>query len=410
MFIEFSFNRKLLFILIFPIFRELQKIILQLFIQKDDFESVNRKLFRIFKVFLSNEFSFIFLLIFKCMNKSSKKENNIDDQNKIVELNEHNDENRLVDIELKKVTKKKRIKSILFLVLLSSIYFGSYSFNYFVGRRNMKYVRNSIGIIYEIIIFYILSSTILKEKYYKHHLISSIIICLTLIPLFIIYFQKLDNDEYSIYNAFWYYLIYYILYGSFNILLKKYFIVYFHSIYFILAIIGAIIFIPMLICDFILYFVDENSSFIIMSFINGINTIKYVFLFIVELIFFFISTLGIFWTIYYFTPFHLIICEFISELLDYYIRLIGIKINKYDKTNNYGFLYENINVIIFSVVFFINLICSLIFNEIIIFKLCNLEYYTKKYIKDRAKIDVSSLFMKDDLIDNENELTDIKDN
>ena len=147
-----------------------------------------------------------------------------------------------------------------------------------------------------------------------------------------------------------------------------------------------------------------------MSFINDINTIKYVFLFIVELIFFFISTLGIFWTIYYFTPFHLIICEFISELLDYYIRLIGIKINKYDKTNNYGFLYEDINVIIFSVVFFINLICSLIFNEIIILKLCNLEYYTKKYIKDRAKIDVSSLFMKDDLIDIKNELTDINDN
>ena len=147
-----------------------------------------------------------------------------------------------------------------------------------------------------------------------------------------------------------------------------------------------------------------------MSFINDINTIKYVFLFIVELIFFFISTLGILWTIYYFTPFPLIICEFISELLDYYIRLIGIKINKYDKTNNYGFLYEDINVIIFSVVFFINLICSLIFNEIIILKFCNLEYYTKKYIKDRAKIDVSSLFMKDDLIDIENELTDINDN
>ena len=65
---------------------------------------------------------------------------------------------------------------------------------------------------------------------------------------------------------------------------------------------------------------------------------------------------------------------------------------------------------IFSVVFFINLICSLIFNEIIILKFCNLEYYTKKYIKDRAKIDVSSLFMKDDLIDIENELTDINDN
>ena len=39
--------------------------------------------------------------------------------------------------------------------------------------------------------------------------------------IFIIYSIKFDDSEYSIFNAFWYYLVYYILYGSFNILIKK---------------------------------------------------------------------------------------------------------------------------------------------------------------------------------------------
>ena len=68
MFIEFTFNQKLLFIIIFPIFKESEKFISKLFITKG-----NHNLFKIFRLFLSNELSFIFLLIFKCMNKSHEK-------------------------------------------------------------------------------------------------------------------------------------------------------------------------------------------------------------------------------------------------------------------------------------------------------------------------------------------------
>ena len=84
-----------------------------------------------------------------------------------------------------------------------------------------------------------------------------------------------------------------------------------------------------------------------------------------------------------------------------------------DHPSNYIsiFAYEDNNKIIFSIVFVINLICSLIFNEIIILKFCELEYYTKKYIKDRAIIDVSALLLDEDALERDNELSiNINDN
>ena len=394
MLIEFSFDPKLLYILIFPLFREIEKIFEKLF-----YIRIN-KLFNLFRVFLSNEFAFIFLLIFKFMNKSTKKENIIDE-------NEKNDEPNsaiLVDIEINSAKKKNKIKSILFLFLLSALIFGSYIFNYFTRKENIRQCRNSIGLIYEILILYILSLLILKEKYYKHHYISIAPVCVSLIVLFIKYLKQFDNPEYSIYNVFWYYLVYYVLYCSFDVLLKKYFLVYFYSIYFVLLIIGAIVCIPLLIYDIVAYFVNKDASGIIIALIDNINSFTRFLLFLVDLIFTFIANLGLFWTIYYFTPFHLIICEFISELIFYYIQLIQFKV--YGNAN-FQFLYETNNIIIFSVIFFINILCSFIFNEIIILKFCKLEYYTKKYIKDRAQNDVDSLFVKNDSIKSENELIDV---
>jgi len=394
MLIEFTFDPKLLYILIFPLFREIEKIFEKLF-----YIRIN-KLFNLFRVFLSNEFAFIFLLIFKFMNKSTKKENIIDE-------NEKNDEPNsaiLVDIEINSAKKKNKIKSILFLFLLSALIFGSYIFNYFTRKENIRQCRNSIGLIYEILILYILSLLILKEKYYKHHYISIAPICVSLIVLFIKYLKQFDNPEYSIYNVFWYYLVYYVLYCSFDVLLKKYFLVYFYSIYFVLLIIGAIVCIPLLIYDIVAYFVNKDASGIIIALIDNINSFTRFLLFLVDLIFTFIENLGLFWTIYYFTPFHLIICEFISELIFYYIQLIQFKV--YGNAN-FQFLYETNNIIIFSVIFFINILCSFIFNEIIILKFCKLEYYTKKYIKDRAQNDVDSLFVKNDSIKSENELIDV---
>ena len=177
MFIEFSFELKLLFLLVFPISKELERIMKEYFL-KDDI-----RLFHIFRIFLSNEFSFIFLLIFKCKNKSNKNNN-------IPQSDDEINENNIIDMELQKLqnsSKKNKIKSIIFLLFLSIMNSGAYFFNTFVGYKNIKLSRNTIGIIYEIIIFYILSKVILKEKFFRHHLLSSIIICIALIVLSISY-------------------------------------------------------------------------------------------------------------------------------------------------------------------------------------------------------------------------------
>ena len=400
MFIEFTFEPKLLFILIYPIFKVSEQPIINLYMKKDN------DLFKIFRIFLSNVFSFIFLLILKCKNKSNKNEIITDENEKIEECNEV----KLADIEFINTTKNNRIKSILFIFLLSILYAGSYFFNYYVRKTIIIICRNSIGIIYEIIVFYILSLLILKEKYYKHHFLSISIICLTLIILFITYVLQVNDSDYSIYNALWYYLVYYSLYGLFDILLKKYFLIYFYSIYFVLLIIGAFVCIPMLIYDIIAYFLNRNISGVIIGFINNTNSVKSVFLFILHLLFLFISNLGLFWTIYYFTPFHLIICEFILELLNYYIRLIQYKLNGSGTTTIFSFLFTTHNIVIFTIVFFINFICSLIFNEIIILKLFKLEYYTKKYIKFRAESDVNTLMVTQDSLNSDNDLVNINDN
>ena len=109
--------------------------------------------------------------------------------------------------------------------------------------------------------------------------------------------------------------------------------------------------IPVLLYDIIAFFVNEDASGIIIGFKNNVNTVKSVFLFIVDLFFLFVSNLGLFWTIYYFTPFHLIISEFFSELMGYYIQLIQFKNG--EKIEEGNFLFGVNNIAIFSVIFFI---------------------------------------------------------
>ena len=89
----------------------------------------------------------------------------------------------------------------------------------------------------------------------------------------------------------------------------------------------------------------------------------------------FIWNLGIWLTIYYFTPCHYFISECISEYAYYMVSAVDSKEE----------FHSTVNIIIISISYFINFICALIFNEMIILNFCGLGYNTKKKIEERIK-------------------------
>ena len=396
MLIEFTFNKQLLILLIFPIFKQIDSIIKNLYLQKDN------TLFKIFRMFLSYEFSIIFLIISKYTNKSKKKEKENKANEELDKISENFDGNKQIEIEYKKLNRRKNIKSILFLILLSLINVGSYFYNYYVGNNNIKFSRNTIGIIFEIIIYFLLSLIFLKQRFFKHHYLIFLVMFISLMGLFIYYSAQL-KDKSNFFTIFWYFLFYTLLYGLFNVLTKLYFNIFFRSIYYILLFIGTFVCFFMLFYDIIAFYKNQDLSGVIIGFKNNINNAGNFFLFLFDLVLQFIFNVGILLTIYIYSPFHFITSEFISELLKYYISTI--EFYHFDKKGNYDFIYSTVNIIVFSIIFFINLICSLIFNEIIILKFFGLEYYTKKFINKRGRLESLEIFNDNETINtNENSI------
>ena len=166
MIIEFSFNRKLLYLLIFPLSKQISLMIQELYIKKFN------RLFRIFSIFLGYEFSIIFLIIslYRSRSKSKKKIDNPEPDN----INSE-DNSSQIDFIINESRKRKKIRDNLLLILLSLINIGSYFFNYFAGNKDLKLSRNTLGIVLEIIFLFILTPIFLKEKYYKHHYLAVLI-------------------------------------------------------------------------------------------------------------------------------------------------------------------------------------------------------------------------------------------
>ena len=336
MLIEFSFNRQLLILLIFPIFKQIDSIIKNIYLQKDN------TLFKIFRMFLSYEFSIIFLIISKYTNKSKKKEKENKANEELDKISENFDGNKQIEIEYKKLNRRKNIKSILFLILLSLINVGSYFYNYYVGNNNIKFSRNTIGIIFEIIIYFLLSLIFLKQRFFKHHYLIFLVMFISLMGLFIYYSAQL-KDKSNFFTIFWYFLFYTLLYGLFNVLTKLYFNIFFRSIYYILLFIGTFVCFFMLFYDIIAFYKNQDLSGVIIGFKNNINNAGNFFLFLFDLVLQFIFNVGILLTIYIYSPFHFITSEFISELLKYYISTF--EFYQFDKKGNYDFIYSTDNII-----------------------------------------------------------------
>ena len=275
----------------------------------------------------------------------------------------------------KKINKKRKNKGIIYLVPLCTIGLLSYFYRNFFEDNNFVFAKQSVGVFFEIAFYVSLSYLILKQKFYKHNYISLIIIAFSLVIIFIIsiFYNK---NEYIIYS-FVYYIFYSLGFSLYDVLGKKYMNDLFQTPYFMMLVIGIVNSFILIIYDLFAYNFNPKISGIIIGFQNNITSVGKFFAFVFHIITNFIWNLGIWLTVYYFTPCHFFISEFIAQFIKYWI----------DLSNSESNFYSTANAIIFTFLYFINFFCFLVFNEVIILNFYNLDYNTKKRIRERMKID-----------------------
>ena len=381
MWIELSeFNLKLFIPLIFPVFKRIQDLTKKLYIKKgyDD-----HTLFKTFRYYLCHILAFVPLLIVYYRTKKAEndlieiKEENTEKLESVKTLT-HNDTlfktNTIADLKVAN-TRKKRIKSYIFLGGLCILSLFCYYYRYFFEKYSAREFKQSMGIFFDIGGYIVLSMLILKQKLYFHNFVSMGIIAVLLIVLFIMTTVCIE-DKNSIWKSFIYYLFYILLFILYDVLKKKYMNMFFNTPYFMMLVIGIFGCVFVLIYDFIAFLIDNDKEEVAKGFRENINDAGKAFALILDLIIHFIWNLGLWLTIYYLTPCHIFMSEYISEYI-YYIQDVNNPPNpKFYKTHN---------VVIFSIFAFINFCCCLVFNEVVILNFFNLDYNTKKRIQERQR-------------------------
>ena len=351
MLIEFSeFNYKLLLPFIFPLFNQLQDL------SNKSYMVVNgdNHVFVTFRYFLSYVFSGIFLLILKYNTREIIKKNEIE----IIDPITGNE----VHLTAKKRAKKTKIKNILFIFLLCIIGISTFYCRYFFYKEEFYYAEEYTRAFCEIVIFTGLSIIILKQTLYLHHFVSSGCIILMLLVEFIVSIRYIEGI-YIFYSLLYYSLIA-LAFGLYDVLMKKHMNVFFSTPYYLMFMIGIINVIILIIFDIFAYLFKPEISGIILGLKKNINSLGDLFMFFLDLILEFGYNLGILLVIYYYTPCHFFISEYISDYI-YYIRNYVSK-----KDENF---FSSINMMIFSICSAVNFFCILAFNEIIILNFCNLD-------------------------------------
>ena len=175
-----------------------------------------------------------------------------------------------------------------------------------------------------------------------------------------------------------YYVFFSLIFSLYDVLGKKYMMDFYRSPYFMMFMIGIINSFLLIIYDIFAYYFNREISGIIIGFQENITSVGDFFGFFLDVILNFFWNFGIWITIYYFTPCHFFICEYINEYFRY--------LRDYNDNSQPEF-YSKENLIIFSLIYVINFFFFLVFNEVIILNFCNLDHNTKKRINDRMKVE-----------------------
>ena len=379
MFIEFSeLNFKLLILLVFPLDKRIEDYVKKLYLKKDNF------MFKIIVYFLSYIFSFIFILIFQRNNRNinTQNESNSNENDNKEENNKFENSRTISSVtdELNRIiVRRKKIKSFIFLAILCIISLSCYIYRRIFENKSYKLAKQSIGILFDISFFIVLSVLLLQQKLYKHNYVSLGVMSLLLLVFYIISTFYMDKE--NIFPSILYYMFYSLLFTIYDILIKKYMNVFYNTPYATMFVIGIIGSVCTIIFDIFAYFFNRDISGVIIGFQDNVTSFLYFLAFILHLITEFIWVLAIFLTIYYYSPCHFFISEYISEYISYMIAA---------RDSNDDF-YCTSNVIIYSISSAINFFFALVFNEVIILNFWNLDFNTKKRIRERMKSHDDSL-------------------
>ena len=385
-------NPHLLILLIYPIGIILARLI-TIYYQSNP-------LYYLFLFFISHFLALIPLLIYKIRKNISKNRKKIQEELSNMDNSNNNIErksseeivNQLQELKQKIESGKKRDKILLYF-LIAFLYFSTYIFFYYFNYITTTNFYGNISMVTEVLYFSFFNWLILGNKIYSHHFLSMILITISIVSIYIlliINFIK-NNENWEAWRDFIFpTILNTIVYCPFcyYIIKSKYFIEkYFISPYELIIYLGIfctgllIIFEPIsfyIPCENEIICYEGHFAGIISGFKQsyGLSGLLYCLGLSVSL---FLTTLGLWLTIKNLSP-----CHFLTS-----DSIITVELNiLIDCYNPKMILMNNPLFYIFSV---ITIFSCLIYNEIIILKICKLNYNTKKEIIKRQSRDFKEM-------------------
>ena len=390
-------NYKHLIFLLFPIFLQTQKFIIS---RKKN----NNPFFRGFNDFLSFTLCGLIHLISKLITKTTKekiKEKEEKEKQKQIklELDEMNKsgENqdvipagpliyeysiRITEYKNYKLQKVQKRKKLLFILLISGLQMTAMLIKNIFREKINKQLLQNISVLLESIFLIFFSIIFLGFSMHLHQYFSFSILALCMI-IFVIETMVIKKIKiFGLLSSLLYFFSYEILYCLSDVLGKKYLNIYIDGVYLFLFKVGITGLIPLIIYDIIAYYsgLDDNYHGIFKSIYDNNITIWSLLLNLFSCLFF---EIGLWLTIYYFSPCHFIILETLGD----FFEIISLIIENEDN----GDSFELGQKITFCILYPFIIFAVLVFNEIIILNFFGLSYNTKYYIMEREKIDINSL-------------------
>ena len=376
MFIEFGIlSYKLFILLLYPIFCQFSLYLL------------HDKTSALYNTFMGSinylSAGLIYLIVLNRSNITKKLTSKKNLKGKLVAVNQ-------IYIENKLIQKKRKIKEMFLIFMLSFIFPIPLFIDSFAQNKIYSSLNCSIGVLFYILYNVFFSNLILNSKLYRHQIISLVILIFSLVIYLFIDFQTLKKnfDSFRFWISIFYFIVTLGLHSLFNNLTKIHLENYSENPYQLMFFIGLFSLILLIILNLFLYFfkidiLGDDAIKQILKLFSSKNILRFIF----DIFVGFLWNVGIFLTVYYFTPCHLIISETFYEFLAKFIGWIIGK-NEEDKKNTEDKWYF---IMIYCILYCIMFFSSLIYNEVVIIKFCSMQKNTYKYITLRQKLEFKDI-------------------